>query len=372
MRDAMMSGRTEIKQAEPGAAANRGRHGIGALIDTGIVSLRQKLADVDVAGASISDYSARYLGESLAPGAATLQICGRILSIALRDEAASLETAAVIDYGGGNGLLSLLAREIGVGTVIYNDIYDVSCVDAERLGSALGLEAELYIHGDLGDLIAQMRQMATPRLRVCSYDVIEHVYDIEAFLIALPHLSDGPLRVVMGSAANSLNPLRNLKLMRFQREVEKLDRVEVWGHNQRDTIRAYLAVRSAIIREYSPSLQSEQVRQLALATRGRARSDIEADVDAYLATGVLPRALDHPTNTCDPNTGNWAEHLMDPWELARILSGAGLRSSVAAGLYGSHHGSKGVAARMVNFAILLGGRHGLRLAPYYILIGERP
>lgn len=38
-----------------------------------------------------------------------------------------------VDYGAGTGIMSLLAREMGFGAVLYVDIYDVSCRDAELI-----------------------------------------------------------------------------------------------------------------------------------------------------------------------------------------------------------------------------------------------
>lgn len=354
-----------------GEGDQQGRMDHEQRIDAAAVSLYSRLESSDHPRFDISDYSARYLGESLAQGPAILRLFGRILSIALRDGPAELSEAGVVDFGGGTGLLSLLAREAGVGTVVFNDIYDVSCVDAARIGSALGLEADRYILGGIEDLIPVVRQTATRMAAICSYDVIEHVYDVEALLAALPRLSEGPLRVVMASSANGLNPRRRLRLMKVQREIENVDRVEVKGHNQRDTLRAYRSVRAAMIHDRAPSLRAEEVAGLARVTRGLAWQDIQSAVDRYVTTGTLPQELAHPTNTCDPNTGNWTEHLMDPWALARTLAGLGFRSRVEAGYYARYKGLKGFLTRILNVAIRLGGRQGLRLAPYYILVGER-
>ena len=50
---------------------------------------------------------------------------------------------------------------------------------------------------------------------------------------------------------------------------------------------------------------------------------------------MLPAAPVHPTNTCDPRTGNWAEHLMDLGTLRKKLAARGFESRILTGYYGS-------------------------------------
>jgi len=64
----------------------------------------------------------------------------------------------LVDYGGGSGLLSFLALEAGIGTVIYNDIYDVSCEDARKLGQALHLPLSRIVCGDVDELVSYLRK----------------------------------------------------------------------------------------------------------------------------------------------------------------------------------------------------------------------
>ena len=43
-----------------------------------------------------------------------------------------------------------------------------------------------------------------------SYDVLEHIYDVEGFLTNAGELTDGPLTLFMSSEANIYNP-RNVR-----------------------------------------------------------------------------------------------------------------------------------------------------------------
>lgn len=340
-------------------------------IDEAVGRLRRKLMALDVRALGISDYSKKYLESYRAHGAAHLNVCAHILSLSVRASRGDMGLTGLIDYGGGNGLLSLLAREAGVGTVVFNDIFETSCTDAQRLASVLGLEADHYVSGDIADLIAYLGRNAIECQAICSYDVIEHVYDISSFLKALPQVSVGPLRAVMASAANGLNPRIKRRLMRMQQQIDNEDRVEETGHKERDALRAYRDIRADIIRGRAPTLDREQVDALASLTRGLAQVDVEVAVDSYRATGAFPPAPAHPTNTCDPTTGNWAEHLMDPFALADMIVSAGLDAHVESGYYGFHLGQRAVIGSLLNRVIAATGSLGLRLAPYYILVGDR-
>jgi len=42
----------------------------------------------------------------------------------------------------------------------------------------------------------------------------------------------------------------------------------------------------------------------------------------------FPNPIEHPTNTCDPYTGNWIEHLMNPYHLQETLIFNGFNAEV--------------------------------------------
>lgn len=120
--------------------------------------LYKKLKDLDVAHLDISDYSKKYLINHLINLHGTLRKYSYILSWSLASSTVSLYIFKVLDYGGGTGILSLLAKELKIGTVIYNDIYDVSCNDAKIIGQAIGNESDYYLQGDIDDVIKFLRK----------------------------------------------------------------------------------------------------------------------------------------------------------------------------------------------------------------------
>jgi len=251
---------------------------------------------------------------------------------------------------------------------VHNDIYPVSCDDARLIGNALGLEADAYITGNLNDAIEYFSSRAIDCDAVASYDVIEHIYDIEEFLSKVHGLSSGALSMFMASSANERNPVISRRIQKIHLEFEHKDREPKQGRKPTDATKAIIDLRKRIIAEHARDLSEDELNRLALSTRGLIKSDIEQSVDHYLASGEFPEPINHSTNTCDPYTGNWFEHLMDPDWMAGILDKSGFKSRVICGFYDFPGGSvKGLIKLFLNMLIRLMGKSGLIFSPFYAI-----
>jgi hypothetical protein len=357
-------------------ARRPGPSALTSRIESAAASLAAAISTLDIQQLDVSDYTRRYLDNYRALLVPTLQLHGHLLALALADGPEDLRRAVLVDYGGGSGLLSLLARAAGVGTVVYTDIYDVACRDAQVLASAIGCEADAYLEGDVDDVLARLEQLRLEATAVASYDVIEHIYDTDAFLTALPRFSGGRLTLVMASSANAAHPLVRRHIVRGQREAEFRERTPEWGHKERDSLQSYLAIRRQIVRDRLAVIgvvaDEIAIEHLAAATRGLADADVQSAVDRFAETGAYPPEPDHPTNTCDPHTGNWAEHLMDPFALGSLLGREGFAVHVEGGYYGRADAFlKRQAGRLLNAGIRMLGRRSLGIAPYYAIVARR-
>jgi 2-polyprenyl-3-methyl-5-hydroxy-6-metoxy-1,4-benzoquinol methylase len=337
------------------------------------IRLYDKLIHLDIESLNISEYNQRYLERKIASIRDILQLYGRLLYLSLHNSPILLENFVLVDYGGGTGLISFLAVEMGIGTVIYNDIYDVSCMDVSRLSNILGLTLDHIVCGDVDELISYLRENSISINAIISYDVLEHIYDVESHFRKLSSLSESQFRVVYASTANIANPRRVHLIKKTQIEVEYKNREKKWGHKERDSLQAYLEVRKNIISSYAPDLSSEQVEELARFTRGLIQRDIEKCVDEYRRQGSIAYRPDHPTNTCDPYTGNWCEHLMNFGWLKQILKNEGFLVEIMPGRY-NISGSllKKSIKLFLNAVIRLLGRWGMFAAPYYIVYAYFP
>ncbi len=345
-------------------------------INSAACRLYEKLKGLNINTLNISDYNKRYLGTNFENLLSCLQLYSYILSWALAETEISKNKFTLVDYGGGSGLLSLLAKELGIGTVMYDDIYDVSCKDAEIIGNHIGNTADFYVQGDIEELINFIKKRKINCNAIASYDVIEHIYDIEYFFKKIPFLSNDGLTVVMASGANIFNTRRRRLEIKQQIEAEYLDRQKKWGHKERDCLKSYLKVRKEIISNYlkdiNKKLSKKEIDKLARKTRGKRIEDILECVEDYFENGIYPTKPKHPTNTCDPYTGNWMEHLFNPYNLKKILAKKGFKVQILNGYYGYYKNpSKRLIADFFDRSIVLLNKQGIRLAPFYVIYGQK-
>ena len=343
-------------------------------IDKAAGRLHKRLSDLNVNMLEISDYNKKYLKKHLSNIRSTLRKYSHILSWSVADSKVALNRFVFIDYGGGTGILSLLAKELGIGTVIYNDIYDVSCRDAKVIGQATGIEGDYYLEGDIDELINFLRMRSISCHAIASYDVIEHIYNIEEFLTKISSLSDTAFSVVMASGANPHNPFIKRKIVKQHLKAEFEDQEKERGHKERDCPEAYFKLRKKIISNYDQSLSNTEAVNLSKATRGLIESEIGKCVEEYLRTGEISRQPNHPTNTCDPYTGNWAEQLMDTKHLRGILLKKGFSVDIKPGYYSGTSRShfRRSAAIVLNLLIALLKQRGLVFSPFYTIYARKP
>ncbi len=277
-----------------------------------------------------------------------------------------------VDYGGGHGLLSCLAKEAGFPRVIYNDIFDPCCEDARVLAQHLGCPADEYICGDIHTVHESLKTNRPGLCALASINVIEHIYDMDDFIKVAGSLSSEPMTMVLSTSANPLNPIVRRRHFRQHHKWEFEDGPHE-GSYPMDTVKAFLSVRREIVRHTAPRLSDAEVEDLASATRGLRKDDIEVCVRQYEKTKIISVKPDHPTNTCDPLTGSWQERLLDIEAISRTLGAAGFRVRVLGGYYNVTAGnaSKRAAACLANHGISLLGRQGARLAPCFMFHAAR-
>lgn len=285
-----------------------------------------------------------------------------ILDSVRRRARRDLSDLVLVDYGGGLGVMTLLARQLGVATVIYNDIYESSLRDAQSMANAVGLPAHHYVCGDIGNLVKFTQELPISCDAIVSYDVLEHIYDLTQYFLQVRLITRDILTLVMGTGANTHNPWIRRAETRKHLDSEYKDLPKKWGEGMRDTQHSYLSVRADIIRAHAPDLKEEYVAQLARSTRGLVKPMIERCVDEFRRTGRIAYLPDHPTNTCCPHTGYWVERLTEASAYVRMLEQAGFRVRVSGGYYSD----KSIVRRLVNRTIETLGRRSLFIAPYIL------
>jgi 2-polyprenyl-3-methyl-5-hydroxy-6-metoxy-1,4-benzoquinol methylase len=342
-------------------------------INSAAERLYEKLVNLDINSLESSEYIRHYFSKLLKNLTGTLQQYSYLMSICLAKNKKPLNDFIFVDYGGGSGVFSLLAKEMGIGTVIYNDIYNISCRDSKEIADSIGIAADEYICGEIREIIDFCKRSSIQCDVLGSYNVIEHIYNIQDFLYQLAFLSENGFITVLGTGANPYNPILRRMILKHHYQREFISRKREYGHKEGDSLRAYVNIRRDMINKYAANqLDSNEINLLVRLTRGLNERDILKCVRNYLDDSVLPELSDSkfPTNTCDPYTGNWAERLMDPHELSNILKTKGFTTQILAGIYGyDYRFILNFIGRFANKFMNLFPRQALLLAPYYILYG---
>lgn len=337
-------------------------------------TLIDKINNLDVMYLDISDYNKRYLGIKKNRINAEIDKFGDLLVKLLKDEETTLSDYLLVDYGGGCGLMTYLALEVGIQKIIYVDIFKISCDDVKILSEALGYNLEHIICGEERELIEYLN--ANKNLSVdgiISYDVLEHIYDLEKHFKNLSDGISGSFKIIYGSGANPKNPRNLYTLRKKQIEAETNNRDVKWGNKETISNESYISVRKKIILEHTDILADEDVDQLALATRGLIQKDILKQIDLYLDTKELSYEIQHTTNTCDPISGSWCEHLIDFNWLLQVMKDNRYAIEILPGSY--YDNNSGllycILKKVLNIKIKLLGKAGLYIAPFYIVQGVR-
>ena len=275
--------------------------------------------------------------------------------------------AVFVDYGGGSGILTYLACEYGIKTVIYNDLFEQSVQDVKEISRVLGYQPSHLLHGDIKELNHFCSETNIDVDYVCSFDVLEHIYDLNNWFLELKNLP-GDWQLAFITSANGANPWKNQQLKRIHRQSEYQGFEKNSGWKEMDSAKAYLDSRKEIIMSAFPELNQGQINFLGKITRGLAKQDILKTVEIYNTTGELTYKPNHPTNTCDPYTGNWNEHIIDLNELQTYLNSIQFSTKILNTTYApSKNRIFNLPKYLLNQIIQLAPKHILQLSPMYIL-----
>ena len=332
-------------------------------------NLKLKLLELDLDAIEISDYTREYLRSMVQDLEETLGRFTQVIHAGLKSSNNEIETLSILEFGGGAGLLSLLALEAGAKEVVYNDIFLGSCEDVKKIAGACNLELSDVICGSHIDLVNHLNEIDQHIDLVLSYDVIEHVYDVSEMLLSFSKLKSVPRSIVFGSGANIKNPFYVRHVRKIQIDVELNDRKHYVGHKERDSLASYLTLRKKMILTYRSDLSDFEIELLATNSRGLIKSDIEKLVDSYCDTKIMNYTPIHPTNTCDPVTGNWCEQLIDHKDLVNLASRYFNCVEIRKGRYSvAGLNGKNLKRHLMNAANVMSLRMGFAFSPFYVLI----
>jgi SAM-dependent methyltransferase len=164
---------------------------------------------------------------------------------------------------------------------------------------------------------------------IFSTEAIEHVHDLGKMFDRCHELLRPGVTMVIANDSNRYNAAARAHSWEGWK-----DRDESWEHVEwlkaevrpveHADAKPYGLMREEMIRAAAPDLPDSSVARLRAATAGMIRSEIEAAVEQFKHDGALP--LRDEFGWCrNPETGEYSERLLDPFELRDMLKARGFK-----------------------------------------------
>jgi hypothetical protein len=112
--------------------------------------------------------------------------------------------------------------------------------------------------------------------------------------------------------------------------------------------------------------------ELVICSRGLIKKDILVMAEKYVKDGIMPQKPIHPSNTCDPFTGNRTENLLPIENYKKYFETNGFNFDVNAGFYNTNYSQKvfNLITPFVNKLISESPKDRIYLAPFIGLQGK--
>jgi 2-polyprenyl-3-methyl-5-hydroxy-6-metoxy-1,4-benzoquinol methylase len=327
---------------------------LGLLIQRQASELYQQLVKLDASELGLPDHCLYYYNASHSKRLFfSIETSAHLLYRSVKITGKQLPDLVIMDYGAGVGTLYLLAKLIGFKKVIYNDHLDDWRLSAQLIAEAIGIKIDAYVVGDIKDCLDRLDEMNAQCDIVTSRNVIEHIYKLDVFYKAI-HERQPKAIVFSSTTANKNNPASVLKHSLWHKKWEKV----------------YRGKREVIIERQAPGLLPEKKHALAFATRGLAVDDLHEAIEKYRMNHSLPDPKVHGSNTCDPENGVWAEHLLGSKEYRKLINEQFFTVSFAPGFWDTHYSKAymNVIGKLLNKIIAGGGSAALKTAPFIYVI----
>lgn len=302
------------------------------------------LQKLDFSACKLNDYSRRYIGRMMPAIEYYVEIYSRCLDNAIAAAGKPLDQITLVDYGGDHGFLSLMAKERGVGQVIYVDFNPDAVETIHLFSDTLGYGPDVILQGDALVLNEWARREEVVPDILLGMDVIEHIYCLDDFFSAVFSLTTH-VKMIFTTGSNPMNR----RICRRLRKVMRADERLFW-QRRRD-----------FIARHNPDFSPRLLDYWATNTRGLNCDDILRAVDTN-----SPNLLSDSYNTCDPDTGSWTERILPFSDYRNLIEPYGATCSFQKGFCNTHRkGPKAFLSRWLNRRI--DRRSGMRFAPFVFL-----
>jgi SAM-dependent methyltransferase len=187
------------------------------------------------------------------------------------------------------------------------------------------------------DLTPICGDICNPELEPGSFDAIysneaiEHVHDLPAMFHQCAELLRPGGRIFLINDSNVLHNKTREETVAMWHEREHswdwIAKLKNWRPIEHGNARPFAIMREDIVRKAYPNLCNEAVETIVTNTAGLVKSEIEQLARKYYPAMKFPEIGEY--DRCrNPETGEYAERLLDPYKLAQMLQDAGFRTRV--------------------------------------------
>jgi SAM-dependent methyltransferase len=236
----------------------------------------------------------------------------------------------VLDIGCGFGWHAMLLSLMTGAEVVANDVRELMTSTVDERCRALR-ERNIPVR-----VTALLADACTARIEG-QFDVIlclqtmEHVHDPWAAVRAFATVLKPGGRILITNMNNARSPAvvkETLEMWELRDgSQEFVDGLKRERPLENATAEPYAVMRRRIIRESAPDLNGRELEEMVRATAGLDREQILRAVELFNVGGPLPTPP--KLSRCrNPETGEFCERLLDPYELRDMLQNVGIRARV--------------------------------------------
>lgn len=330
-----------------------------------LTDFEQKIIEIDFDKLPISDYNKKYIANIKSAHCYYINIYAYVQSV-MRSITLLNKDIIMVDYGGGCGFFSILAKMLGVHKVIYIDRNPDSVKTVKEVSKVFGIGPDVIICGDSPDLVAWCQENQVKPHAVVGLDVIEHIYNLRHFFADISSLNQNLSLVFMTGS----NPKNFWKCRKLRKEMDAYEKGNAATPN-------YYTKRLEFIKRTYSDMEKSKAHEYAAITRGMNYEDIQYFIQSnnYDGTGAATlTGYQDKHNTCDPETGNYMERILPLKEYRYLLSGEedGL-CFIQVGFYNlfGKNKLKNLCAMIANKLIRSIGAWGIRISPFIIITSIR-
>lgn len=236
----------------------------------------------------------------------------------------------ILEVGCGFGWDAVGLSLIGDNQVVATDILPSMIDGASECLAAMAAKGHaLAVEPMVGD-ICKLDLPSASFDGIFSSEAVEHVHDLATMFANCYRMLKPCGRLLIVNDSNRYNSAFRESTFGMWKE-----RDESWEHAEwlkaairpveHKDAKPYAAMRDAIVAEVAPELDAATRAKIVAATAGLIRSEIIAAVERFKAAGTLPERP--PFSWCrNPETGEYAERLLDPFAMRDMLRAAGFAS----------------------------------------------